>query len=221
MRSPTFAIIVATYGDRYWAELAEERAIPSADRQNPDELLVRHEKADGLAASRNRATYQARSSHLIFLDADDELAPGYLEAMRRALAVLTAPSLDRDRPRFSGPSLLVPQVQEVDGGREREPAFPNRHRPMEELNHCVIGTSVPRLMFKAVGGFRADLPIYEDWALFLACRRLGARLVDVHGAVYRAWRSPGGRNLQPSRVRRAAYDRIRREHLIEAAKLIP
>ena len=210
----TLAVIVATHGDETWAELARERAVPSAADQRADELIVVHDQAGGLARVRNRGARRARSTHLVFLDADDELAPGYLEAMRRAQVVLTSPPMEGDvgprwRPR---PSLLVPRVQRIaEDGSESTPEFPNRQAPMDELNHCVIGTAVPRLLFFAAGGFRADLPIYEDWALFLACERAGGRLVDVRGAIYRAHERPGSRNANVS-VQRQVYRKIRDEH---------
>lgn len=212
----SFAVVIATYGDQGWAELARERALASLEEQDAEEVVLRHEPGGSLAGARNTAAASVRSTHLVFLDADDELAPDYLDALRRAHSVLTAPSLERDRPRFHRrPALLVPRVQEVrEVGRslrESPPEFPNRQRPMEELNHCVIGTAVPTEMFRRAGGFRDDLPAYEDWALFLACKRLGARLVDVPGAVYRAWMRPGSRN-EPRRDTRRAYDLIRREH---------
>lgn len=214
-RGMTFAVVVATHGDETWQELARERAVPSAAAQGPDELIVVHDQAGGLARVRNRGARRARSTHLVFLDADDELAPGYLEAMRRAMVVLVSPPLEdsADRPRWRPrPSLLVPRVQRVaEDGTERAPEFPNRQAPMDELNHCVIGTAVPRLLFFAAGGFRADLPIYEDWALFLACERAGGRLVDVHGAIYRAHERPGSRNANRS-VQRQVYRKIRDEH---------
>jgi hypothetical protein len=118
---------------------------------------------------------------------------------------------EKEPPWHPRPSLLVPRVQVVgEDGSESRPSFPNRQAPMEDLNHCVIGTAVPRLLFRSIGGFRPELPIYEDWALFLACKRAGARLVDVSGAIYRAYEREGSRNRGRAEE---TYRQIRDEHL--------
>jgi glycosyltransferase involved in cell wall biosynthesis len=206
----SIAVLVATYGDRSWHNLAKERAIPSAVSQAP-ELVVVHEDAGTLAGARNRAAAKAISPTLVFLDADDELAPGYIEAFRGALAALDSRGMVGGDLR-RGQSLLVPRVQWIAAdGSEKEPEFPNRQAGMEALNHCVIGTAVPRDLFLKVGGFRADLPIYEDWALFLACVRGGARLVDVSGAIYRAFERKDSRN-KPGPDTYETYWQIRNEH---------
>lgn len=199
----TFAVVVATYGDDSWRELAAGRAVPSAEGETPDDLIVVHEGArSNVAHARNSGAEKARANFIVFLDGDDELAPGYLDALRAAAA---------EPSRHARPQLLVPRVQEIDSlGLERAPTFPNRQAPMDELNHCVIGTAVPRLLFRAVGGFRADLPIYEDWALFLACWRAGARLVDVPDAIYRAFEREDSRNGGTRAYE--TYWKIRDEH---------
>ena len=58
----------------------------------------------------------------------------------------------------------------------------------------VIGTLVRRELFLAAGGFR-DLRAYEDWDLWIRCWMLGADPVLVTGAIYRAHRRAGGRNI--------------------------
>lgn len=215
MAGMTVAVVIATYGDQDWADLARNCALPTADLEKPDELYLIHDRIGSLARARNEGARRARSSHLVFLDADDELAPGYVRALRDAYSVLTIPLKGESEvaPFRTKPSLLVPRVQFIsEDGDEGRPLFPNRHLPMEDLNHCVIGTAVPRLLFQAVGGFRDDLPIYEDWALFLACKRAGARLVDVPGAIYRAHAHADSRN-NDREVALETYRRIRAEHM--------
>lgn len=211
----SIAVIVATYGDRAWYDLGRERAVPSVVSQAA-ELVIVHDDKLTLAEARNAGASRAKSETLVFLDADDELAPGYLDAIADAKATLGARRLVGD-PLRGGPYLLVPRVQQIVKGAEGEPRFPNRHARMDELNHCVIGTAVPRDLFWAVGGFRRDLPIYEDWALFLACKRAGATLVDVPGAVYRAFAREGGRN-EPGPGSGEIYQQIRNEHLTLSRK---
>ena len=81
----SFAIIIASHGDERWAKLALDRAFPSATRQgDTTEILIGHASDANRAEVRNLLAYAAEADWLVFLDADDELAPGYIAAMTRA-----------------------------------------------------------------------------------------------------------------------------------------
>lgn len=169
------SIVIATCGEPAWEELAWTRAFPSADRQGALEVLVHHDPDADVETARNVAASQARGEWLCFLDADDELAPGYLRQMRWAdVCGLT-------------PALLIPSVCYVHAdGSEEPPRVPNTHQPFTTLNHAVIGTLVPRALFERVGGFSTGYGPWEDWHLWLKCLRAGAELVYAPRAVYRA-----------------------------------
>lgn len=196
--SKTIAIVIATYGDLAWGTLAMKRAFASTKDQWMDEVILDHYEDLSLGAARNAAAERTDCDWLCFLDADDELEEGYIEAMRDVL-----PLDDR--------SILAPMVRSVPG--TKPPIFPNRHVPITDLNHCVIGTLVPRSLFRAVGGFGEE-KIYEDWALWLRCLRAGATIQYVEGAVYRAFSHAYGRNLaDDAKVRQEWYWKIRDEHM--------
>ena len=183
-------VIVATYGDddRY-PQLAESRAVPSAIRQAP----VVRSHADTLARARNSGADQADTEWLVFLDADDELGLGYMDALRTATADLRAPAV---RYCF-GDEPDLPLVFE--------------DRNISHLNPCVIGTAVRKSMFTQAGGF-LDEPVYEDWSLWLRCVRAGATLEHVPEAHYIAHHNPDGRNVQTDQIRRSTYRQIRRRY---------
>lgn len=189
----TVSIVVATFGEASWQRLARQRAIPSAAGQGAFEIIPVH--LDGpsgtLANARNLGAWKANGDWLCFLDADDELAPGYLQAMTAAL-----PEAD---------ALLVPAVQYVHLRRTTEPVVLNDGRPLTEINRAVIGTLIQRKLFLDLGGFN-DLPALEDWELWLRAERAGARLVDVPDAVYRVHVQRRSRNADQS-----LYWDIRRE----------
>jgi glycosyltransferase involved in cell wall biosynthesis len=107
----TCTVCVATYGDPSWVELAQ-RAIASAEPQAP----VVHVHGDTLAGARNAALDLVETEWVVFLDADDELEPGYIDTLAAGTADLRAPA-----------------VRYVRGRREREPYVP-----------CVAGAP-PRL----------------------------------------------------------------------------
>lgn len=181
-----FSVVVATFGAPEWAELARARAIPSACAEGPLEVIVEH--GTTLAEARNRGAARARGEWLVFLDADDELEPGYLEAIASASGDLRAPA-----------------VRYVTVGEPAPDPLLFTGRNIARVNPCVIGTALRRDLFDQAGGFWTE-PVWEDWSLFRRAWLLGAQIEHVPGAVYRVNVNPdGGRNdsvrTQPERDR--------------------
>ncbi|WP_211349485.1 glycosyltransferase [Micromonospora pisi] len=180
-------IAVGTYGNESWRQLAETRAIPSAQAFG---VPVVHVHADSLHSARNGALAQVATEWVVHLDADDELEPGYLDAMAAGTADLRAPA-----------------VRYVHGRRVGAPGLP---RVAGHLHIChagclphgnwlVVGTAVRTGLVRAVGGWW-DEPLYEDWSLWLRCWAAGATVEAIPRAVYRAHVRRGSRNRAPSMV---------------------
>ena len=211
------AIIVATFGDRKWQKLARVRAIPSSVGQGAAEIIPLHLEEATLAEARNRAVEKTEADWLCFIDADDEIASGYLAEMDAALDLWEN---GRAMARYRGtPTLFVPAVQYVRRSDQPKsgvawientspPKILDRGRPLFEINWAPIGTLIPRRLFLEVGGFR-DLAALEDWELWLRCERAGAKLVAVPNAIYRAHIRPRSRNSDQRLYRqiRAEYER--------------
>ena len=160
------AIIVATFGADEWRHRAETVAVPSAQAQEPAELIVVH--AATLADARNNGARSARSEWLCYLDADDQLEPGYLGALLAGSGDLRAPAV-----RFVAPGEADPEPVTFEG------------RDIATINPCVIGTLVRRSMLLTAGGFWHERA-WEDWSLFRRCWLLGASIEHHPTAVYRA-----------------------------------
>lgn len=186
------AVVVATFGDEQWSELARTVAAPSAELEAPAELYLQH--GSSLAEARNAGAARARAPWLLFLDASDEIEPGYLAAMAEASGELRAPSVRYVTP--GAPELPAPVT------------FEGRH--IGTLNPCAIGTLVPRELFERAGGFWPERA-WEDWSLFRRCWLLGAQIEHVPRAVYRAHVDPAGRNSTVAR-REQLHREIRRAH---------
>lgn len=191
--TPSFSCLIATCGDAGWEELAWSRAYPSAFNQGFDEVIVQHHSQPTpshwyvtVADARNLTLRDADCDYVVFLDADDELEPGYLEALKAAW--LNGAITEDWRP------LLAPAVRYVRNGSlpEAMAAIPNRGR-WPELNELVIGTAVPRTALLEIGGF-GEWQAWEDWAAFLKLAALGSQIVYVEDAVYRYHESATGRN---------------------------
>lgn len=196
------SVVVATYGGREWAARAIEHAVPSVETEQPFELVVRHYDDLTLAGARNMAAEQATGDWLCFVDADDQLEPGYLDAMRMAYQVLYADVVAG----LWRPPLLVPSLRLGDAVA----GIPAWDASLIDLNCAVIGTLIHRDVFWLAGGFR-EWPIYEDWALWLACVLVGAKMLPVRAAVYAATVRGGSRNT-PTVDARRVYDEIRASH---------
>lgn len=194
-------MLIATYGDQSWQEMAWERARPSAADQGAYEIISHYERNATIAASRNGAARQAAGDWLCFLDADDELAPGYLDAMAAAY-------------RGNDRVLLTPAVRHVKKGRPAAPFFFDRGISLRQDNWLVVGTLVHRDLFFEVGGF-GDYPHgFEDWSLWSKCFRVGAEIVKVPDAVYVYHHNPQSKHKQGWRDRKwqvETHQRVVRE----------
>jgi GT2 family glycosyltransferase len=203
-------VCIASYGEERWKHLAESRALPSV--QGAAEVLIGHEPDGTISSARNGLAERAMGDYLCFLDADDELGPGYVEAMQRALE---RESREGSVVGADGtPLLLTPAVSQVNQGRRRLPFF-FTEVPLEHGNWLVIGTLVQREQFFAVGGFDTEPHAYEDWSLFARCWKAGARIVKVPEAVYVAHVTRGSRNRSLNREQRV------RTHYAVGRKIFP
>lgn len=188
-------VIVATYGDlAVWEPLAD-RAMRSAAACEPVALIRVH--GDSLAGARNEAAAMSINEWLCFLDADDELEPGYFDAMAKGDTDLRAPLVRFVASRFS----------------KAAPRIPAGTDDMAEGNRLVIGTLIRKDLFDAVGGFR-DWPLWEDWDLWQRCWLAGAT-IGFTDAVYRAHVRRGSRN----RTYRSQKEKLAIWHAIRRANL--
>ena len=197
------SVLVATYGEPSWIDMAETRALPSAQNQGAFEVLYAHQTDGTIASSRNALAEQAAGTHLIYVDADDEISPGYLDAMREA---------HRNHPDAN--ALFTPAVQQIRKGRPGAPIFFDRGISLRQDNWLVVGTLVSRELFMEVGGF-CDYPHgFEDFSLWSKCFRAGADIVKVKDAVYRYWVNPQSKHKQGWRDRKwqvETHQRVVRE----------
>lgn len=184
-KSLNVSVIIATYGEKRWADLARTRALPSTDGQGPCDILIGHDPDGTISSVRNQLAEKALGDWLCFLDGDDELAPGYLDAM------------GREREGHDGNFLLTPAISYVVDGRWQNRHF-QKQMPLRDGNWLTIGTLIPKALFFEIGGFR-NWGLYEDWDLWARC---GCPIVKVPDALYLAHYSRTSRNRRASRAER-------------------
>lgn len=180
-------VVVGSFGGIEWSDLAESRAIPSVEAMGVRSI---HSMGDTLHDARNWGLHLVETEFVCFLDADDELEPGYFEAMGQGTADLRAPSVRYVGKRVITKGPYMPRVAGHDHTCEPE--------CLAYGNWLVIGTVARTSLLRSVGGFR-DLPIYEDWDLWLRCWQTGASVEAIPDAVYRAHVRADSRNRGPSR----------------------
>ena len=175
----TVDVIIASYGDTsVWAPLSQ-RAAQSVFAQSTKAKRVLTVHDESLFIARNSAAKVSTADWLIFLDADDELDPYYIEAMLCGYGDIRQPStlgVHEDGHEDEYPVLIPPKESFIIG------------------NHLVIGSMMRREMFLEVGGFR-DLPCIEDWDLFIRMQLYAdAEVGESPGAIYRVHVRPSSRN---------------------------
>ena len=205
----SISIVISTYGDEGWAELAWSRAYPSTIGQGAEEVVVQHYPKLAIGPARNLTAKKAKGDFLIHLDADDELDAGYVQAMREAIEGLP-PEHEPSR------TLFQPAVRYIRKGRMADPVL----IPVKDLRHdnyLVVGTMVSRHLFEEVGGF-SDYPHgFEDWSLWAKCWKSGARIQPVTHAFYHAHINPKSKHREMWRNRRLQVE----THLRVQAELFP
>jgi GT2 family glycosyltransferase len=128
------------------------------------------------SGARNRGAREARADKLLFVDADDELAPGYLAAMIRAL----------DEHRFV--TSAVDSVTLNPGWVRQAHGLPWSGIIPDAFGFLPCGGSnigVDRALFEAVGGFPEEFAASEDIAISWRIQLSGVDLRQVPEAIYR------------------------------------
>lgn len=180
-------IVIGTFGADEWVRLAHDRAVPSARAQG---VRVVHAHDETLHEARNIGLEQVCTPWVVFLDADDELRPGYCAALAAGTA-----------------DLRVPAAQYVTlGGRPRAPYVPrvagHTHDCtadcLEAGNWIVVGAMARTQLLRDVGGWE-PFEWSEDWALWARCWRAGATIETIPEAVYVAHVNAASRNRAPDR----------------------
>jgi GT2 family glycosyltransferase len=171
-------VIIGSYGEESWAELAHERALPSAQAVNAHEVLIGHDPEGTVATFRNVLAEKAEGDWLLFLDADDELDENYLLAMSAAYGQRAS--------RNGTPTLLTPATSRVRSGGRRPRGKVLPRADLRYMNWLIIGTLIPTDLFRELGGFR-DFPHgLEDWDLWTRAERYGVEIIEVPKAIYYA-----------------------------------
>ncbi|HYE02911.1 MAG TPA: glycosyltransferase [Phycisphaerales bacterium] len=147
-----------------------------------DRVRVVHQENLGLPAARNAGAAGATTPLLLFLDADDHLAPTALADLAGALAGEERAGRGGDVSHAYGQQTL----SELGHGTWRVPEWDPLLLGITNLHAATA--LVRRDRFEAVGGYAPDMRDgYEDWDLWLKFAERGWRGVRVRRPVF-VWR---------------------------------
>jgi glycosyltransferase involved in cell wall biosynthesis len=155
------------------------RRIAERFRRRLSLVVVDAFERSGAGYARNVGAAHASGDKLLFVDADDEVAPGYLAAM--------AAGLDRHEfvtSAFDHCSLNPEWVRSAYGPVWRDPADPLPSQ-WGVLPFAGGSIGITRRAFDKAGGFPEDLPRMQDIAFSWEVQFAGAVLGYVSDAVYR------------------------------------
>lgn len=160
----------------FHAERARE-AIESAEAQTiPCQVVVEYDvRQTGAAAARNRALQRATGAFIVFLDADDVLAPTYVE---ECLAAWRQGGYVYTRERINGVVSEMPPCA--------------RWNPLRVYHY--VTTFAPRAMVGS--GFDTGAPI-EDMDLYLRARFQGWKPIYLDRVLWDYRRDLGGSDTNP------------------------
>lgn len=148
-------------------------AIAASAAADDSRIRLLSEPHRGASAARNAGIRAARGDWLLFLDADDWLAPEHLELMTGVLA--SDPRLDAVH---CGWARVAPPGTRV--GQEFAPALADLFPILAcycpfAIHACIVR----RTLVEAAGGFDSRLETCEEWDMWQRVARCGARFGTV------------------------------------------
>ncbi|MFC0627659.1 bifunctional glycosyltransferase/CDP-glycerol:glycerophosphate glycerophosphotransferase [Kribbella deserti] len=236
--APRFSIVVPCYAQRAWlrpcldsilGQSFGDFEVVAVNDASPDftaDLLSEYAAADprvqvvtlpenaGTGRARNAGLARCRGEYVLFLDCDDTMQPGSLEAISARIATTDQPDIllfDYERVFWNGN--VVRSVQHEAFAREGNGVFTAVERPVFLTFLEVVWNKAYRRQFLHGHGFSFTPGLYQDapwtYATMLTAERIATLdQVVVH---YRQHRLPGG--VEASRNRKHfdifdQYDRV-------------
>lgn len=149
----------------------------------PNLRIVDASKKRGQPYALNVGARAASGDALLFCDADDEVAPGWLTAMGEALLKYDFVACRVDPEKLNEPWLVASRGYAQGDGLQKLPYPPY-------LPHAGGGTlGIKRSLFEAVGGFDEELPAIHDTFFCVRVQLMGTPLRFVPEAtVYTRYR---------------------------------
>ncbi len=182
------------------------RAIAEQAATGDPRIRVLARPQGGASAARNTALAEAQGRWVLFLDADDRLAPDHLECLLAAAA---------EQPDAAVLHCGWRRVAHGTTWRNAFPAAPLDDAMLATARACpfaIHAALTRRDAITAAGGFDPTLRISEDWDLWQRIARMGGRFVPVEGHLADVHVQPGSLSSNSARHLADGLSVIRRGH---------
>ncbi len=126
------------------------------DKLNDKRIILHSQSNKGVSAARNFGVALSQGEYLLFLDADDLVAPGYIE---KGVQILN---------NNHALKLVCCLTERFDKNKSEKWKLPPLSIENLTASNCIPVSNILRKKdFIAVGGFDENLPALEDWDLWL------------------------------------------------------
>ena len=177
---PNIEIIIVDDGSR-----EESAAFLAGLLESKPSIRLSTQNNQGVAAARNHAARLAKGEYFLFLDADDQILPDYIQ---KSVAVLE-----------SNPNCkLVYPLAEFFDAKEGTWQLP----PYEGIKSLLTGNCFPSSVsmhraadFKALGGFDENLTTHEDWDFWIRLLSGGGKVYQIPEVLFRYRKRRDGSSL--------------------------
>jgi cellulose synthase/poly-beta-1,6-N-acetylglucosamine synthase-like glycosyltransferase len=142
----------------------------SYQKKMPKLRIIDAFELQGKPHALNKGISKSKGEYLVFCDADDVVAPGYIQAMGNALKEFEFVAAGFDFEKLNSQKIIQSRKNPQQNGLQRYsyPPF---------LNHAGGGSlGIRRSVFNSVGGFDVAFPILEDTDLCFKVQLSGFKL---------------------------------------------
>lgn len=197
---PNIEIIIVDDGSR-----EESAAFLTKLLETKPTIRLVTQNNQGVAAARNHAARLASGEYFLFLDADDQILPDYIQKSVKILE--------------SNPDckLVYPQAEFFDA-KEGFWQLP----PYEGIKSLLTGNCFPSSVsmhraadFKALGGFDKNLVTHEDWDFWIRLLSGGGKVYQIPEVLFRYRKRRDGSSLIDSLDKNTDLSRKDCQHIYE------
>ena len=140
--------------------------------KNNSKFRFYNQENKGQTKTRNTGAGYATGKYLLFLDADDKIAPVFIE---KCVAILAA------RPDIK----IVYSLSDFFGNKTGRWQLPPFHLKSFLVNNCIPITALIRKDdFNSVNGFDENLTFYEDWELWIKLVETGGKIHQIQEVLF-------------------------------------
>lgn len=172
----------------------------------PDTTTLVRDLHRGVGISRNQGALLASSEYLLFLDADDALDEHFIESMVKVKADTKA-------------DIIYPNVLLWSHWHKDVKLRNAWHESVEEVtkenmlqqNQIVVTSLVSRKRYLEAGG-TPDIPILEDYALWMRCLQLGATFAKSPHSVLKYRQRKEGRLRHNDEAKNEWYYKLKGQY---------